>query len=199
MNHLEFYVNKFCYLDNDVDVNFIPPILRRRLSALDKAGLTVLNKAFSDNIENVVFSSQFGQIDRLNRLIEQYKSEQEVSPNTFSCSVHNYSAGFFLLNIKKPIPYTALSSFNNSISEGILASVISKYENNLFCYADANDGVTKAFALNISKKPTQNTKYILKQGNNDVFEDVYDDFIKFFSGKLDLIKTQNYTIERAGS
>lgn len=198
MKPLEFYINKFKYLDNDIDVSFIPPILKRRLSLLDKTALTVLKQTISDDVEYLLFSSQYGQIDRLNKIIEQYKSEQETSPNLFSCSVHNYSLGFFLLNIKKTVPYTALSSYKNSIAEGILAAVISKYDNTLFCYADANNGITNAFALNMSKAPSQNgVKYILKQEQNNISDESYDNFIKLFCGNIDYIKTQNYTIERA--
>lgn len=194
MKQFEFYVNKFSSLGEDFDVNFIPPILRRRLSTLDKASLTVLNNVFTDNSENIVFSSQFGQMDRLVKIIGQYREDNEVSPNVFSCSVHNYSVGFFLFNKKKTIPYTALSSGENTISESLLASVISKHNNNILCYADSIDNITNAFALNISKLG-DGEKYILKLQSNDV-SDNFKDFIKLFNGEIDTLKVQNYTIER---
>ena len=60
MKQFEFYINKFEYLNKieDIDVNFIPPILRRRMSTLYKAILTVLNKVYSEEIQNVIFSSK---------------------------------------------------------------------------------------------------------------------------------------------
>lgn len=195
MKQFEFYVNKFSSLGEDFDVNFIAPILRRRLSSLDKASLTVLNNVFTDNAENIVFSSQFGQMDRLIKIISQYKEDNEVSPNVFSGSVHNYSVGFFLFNKKKTIPYTALSSGKNTISESLLAAVISKYNNNILCYADSVDNVTNAFALNLSKSG-DGEKYILKLQNNDV-TDNFEDFVKLFKGEIDTLMSQNYTIERA--
>ena len=102
---LEFYVNKYNYLknSNEIDLSFIPPIMRRRMSIVDKYILSVLNNIYSDNIENIVFSSQYGEVERLIKLINQYTENKEVSPNAFSCSVHNYSEGFFLLNKQKSI------------------------------------------------------------------------------------------------
>ena len=76
-SNLEFYVNKFNYL-NDIDgldLSFIPPIVRRRMSVLDKITLSNLNSVYSDNIENIVFSSQYGEVTKLLKIIDQYMNE----------------------------------------------------------------------------------------------------------------------------
>ena len=184
---IEFYVNNFNSLKSfeEADINFIPSILRRRMSKLDKCVISVLNKAFTDNVNNVIFSSKKGEIERLLKLIEQYSLEKEVSPNLFSGSVHNYSAGFFLLNNKKAIPYNALASGDCSISAGLLSAVVSKYDLTSFCYVDPKDEDYIALALNVSKHPLNNSvKYRLFIQNNDNIKDDFDSFIQLFNGNL---------------
>ena len=196
---IEFYVNNFNGLKSfeEADVNFIPAILRRRMSKLDKCVISVLNKAFTDNVQNLIFSSKTGEFERLLKLIEQYSLEKEVSPNLFSGSVHNYSAGFFLLNKKKAIPYNALASGNCSISAGLLSAVVSKYDVTSFCYVDPKGDNYVALALNVSKNPLKTSeKYRLFIQNNDNIKDDFESFTKLFNGEINRLKTSFYKIER---
>ncbi len=198
-SNLDFYVNKFNYL-NDIeglDLSFVPPIVRRRMSVLDKITLSNLNSVYSDNIENIVFSSQYGEVTKLLKIIDQYMTEKEVSPNTFSTSVHNYAVSSFLLNKQKPIPYTALSACGQTFSIGLLSSVISNYNNVLYCYSDDNKGIINSFAVNLSKTKEQDAnKYILIPQNNAVFNDEFINYQKLFNGEIDAIKTPTYTLMR---
>ncbi len=198
-NNLEFYVNKFCCLNSidGLDLSFIPPIVRRRMSSLDKLTLFLLNETYTDNIQYIVFSSQFGQIDRLLKIISQYQECKEVSPNTFSGSVHNYSVSSFLLNRQISIPYTSVAAGEESLLMGLLSSVISNYDNVLFCYADINNGECNSLAINLTKKPLpESSKYKLKLESNSVKQDTFKNFVNLFSGKLTSIKTPAFTVER---
>ena len=194
---IEFYVNKFNQIKpaEVIDVGFLPMIIKRRLSRIDKGVVYLLNKTISENTKNLVFSSQTGEFDRLIKIIEQYTSEKEVSPNTFSGSVHNYPAGIFLLNYTKTIPYTALSAGNNSISAGIEAAVISK-ENTMFCYADVYNDELIAFAFDITKTGTHKDKYKFIIRNNTKKNDSYKNYIEFFSGKRNKIDSDIFSIEK---
>lgn len=195
----EFFVNKFYSAQNekDFDLDIIPAILRRRMSLLDKCTLSAMNRVFLPEPEYMVFSSRFGEVERLVKIIGQYTSLKEVSPNTFSCSVHNFPVGFFLLNRQKPIPYTALSSCNHSLSFGLLSAVTSKYNNILFCFADSNKGENISVALNISKTPDDNSvKYLIKSKPYSENDASFEDFIKLFDGKVHNIQTTSYSIER---
>lgn len=196
---LNFYVNKYNFLKdtNSLDLSFLPPILRRRMSTLDKITLSILNQTYSDDVQNIVFSSQYGEVERLIKLISQYLEDKEVSPNAFSGSVHNYSSGFFLLNKQNPLPYSALSSCENSISMGLLSSVISNYDNILFCYADFYDNNANALAINLTKqKKSQSDEYIISLENNTNIKDNFNNFINLFDKNINSLKTSNYTIER---
>lgn len=197
-NTIEFYVNNFVFLKSveDADVSFLPPLIRRRLSKLDKCVLYVLKHTYNNNIQNIVFSSQYGEVERLIKLISQYQEEKEVSPNVFSGSVHNYPVGFFLLNEKNPISYTAISSGENSVSSGLLTSVISNFDNILYCYADVKDDAAMAFAINISKNSTSSAqKFQLKQYNTNN-SDNFEDYINLFENTKSLIDTPLFRLEK---
>ena len=200
-NLLEFYVNKFCFADSleDIDISFIPPILRRKTTNIDKVALSLMNKTYSEDIQNIVFSSQFGEVERLLKIIDQYTIDKETSPNVFSASVHNYPVSFFLLNIKKSIPYTALSGTNSTITMSLITSVVSDYNNTLFCFCDVNKGKTEGLALNISKKPVQNAdKYILSIKNEENKTDDFRGYVELFNKNTNYLETPLYIIERAG-
>lgn len=200
-NVLEFYVNKFNYFDSidAIDLSNIPPVIRRRMSALDKITLLALDKTYTDTIQNIVFSSRFGEVDRLLKIIDQYTQNNEVSPNTFSGSVHNYPVSFFLLNKQLSVPYTALSAYKNSISSGLMTSLVSNYDNVLFCYSDVNNGAGNSLAINLSKKfYKESTKYVVKLQSNNNSEDSFDNYVKLFSGIIYSVRTHSYTIERLG-
>lgn len=122
--------------ESEIDVSFLSPLVRRRLSLLDKAVLTTMDKSYDNKVEEIVFSSVYGEFSRLNTIIEQYQECDEVSPAQFSASVHNFPVGFFTLNKKLNIPYYALTSFE----AGLVKSVISNKET-LCTYSDVYDGV----------------------------------------------------------
>lgn len=199
-NILEFYVNKFNYFNdiNDIDLSNIPPVVRRRMSALDKATLLVMDKTYTDSVQNIVFASQYGEVDRLNKIIDQYTQDNEVSPNTFSGSVHNYPVSFFLLNKKLSVPYTALSASESTISSGLLVSLVSNYDNILFCYSDVNNNVVSSMAIGLSKVPlTGGLRYEVKFQQNNSSDDSFDNYVRLFSGIISSLKTPGYTIERS--
>ena len=149
---MKFYVKNFCCIDSEeeIDVLFIPPLLRRKLSLLDKVTLHTMTKVFNNEIQELVFSSQYGEYSRLNQLIMQHKEYGETSPAQFSGSVHNFPVGFFTLYNKLNLPYYALSACEKSFYAGLVKSVISEKET-LYTFADVYDGI-KAFSAVISAK-----------------------------------------------
>ena len=137
-----FYIKNFCCIKdgNEPDVSFVPPLVRRKLSFPDKTVLALTDKMFNENIEEIVFSSEYGEFKRLDTIISQYQTAGEVSPAQFSASVHNYPVSFFTLYRKLNIPYHAISSGENSLSAGLIKSMISEKEA-LFTYADVKNGL----------------------------------------------------------
>lgn len=197
-DYIEFYLNKFSYKnkDEDLDLSFLPPLMRRRLSTLDKYTLSVLNEVYTDDIENIVYSSRAGEFERLLKLIEQYSEEKEVSPNTFAGSVHNFGVSFFLMNRQKPISYTALSGGETSFSSGFLSGVVSGYDKVLYCYSDVNDSGNFSFAASVGINGDVSAKYRLRVKNNADVLDKSDDYLVLFSGETDKIITPYFELER---
>ena len=141
MNIEPIFIKKFCYTKT-ADVNFLPPLIRRKLSNLDKYALTAMDKVYSEDVEEIIFASRLGESDRLNKIISQYKEMNEVSPTQFSASVHNYPVGFFTLYKKINIPYFALSAGEKTFQNGFLEAVISNYNDVMFVYAENDFAVS---------------------------------------------------------
>ena len=51
--------------ENGIDISFVPPLIRRKLSLLDKVVLTTLVQVFDENVEEIIFSSEYGEFSRL--------------------------------------------------------------------------------------------------------------------------------------
>lgn len=130
------------------DVSFIPPMERRRLTAVEKAALSVawkcleqykssFAKATEDNDLKIptVFSSRWGEIGTTVKLMRQMFEEGEMSPAGFSNSVHNAAPGHLSLLLKNTAPYTAIAAGADSYAMGLLEA--STYPGKvLFVYAE---------------------------------------------------------------
>ena len=187
-----FYIRKYHYIKSEaeLDLSSIAPLQRRRRSLADKIAFTVMDKVFDENIEEIVFASRYGEFARLKTIIEQYSEIGEVSPAQFSGSVHNYLAGFFTLEKKSNIPYYATASAENTLSAGLIKSVLSFRNNILFCYADEY-GVSC-----IISKDAGGIKCAMTSGGNDNADEA-GSFIEFLEGKTPVFESPLCRIERA--
>ena len=184
MKSIPFCIEKFSYIvsEEQIDVSSIPPLVRRKLSLLDKVALTTMVKLFeSDKVDEIVFSSEFGEFSRLDCLREQYQEFKETSPAVFSASVHNYPVGFFTQFNKLDIPYYALSSGENSLSAGLIKSINKR---TLFTYADVFGGIASVSCL---INPNKNKmEFLVGNYKNDNFEA----FIEFLNGDRDCFMSE---------
>ena len=186
-----FYISDFYYIKSVEEFNSekIPPLIRRKLSPIDKLAVEVISQVYDNDVEEIVFSSKQGEITRLEKIIEQYNELNEVSPAQFSGSVHNFAVGFFTLFQKINIPYYAISSGENSLSAGIIKSIISKKNNSLFCYADSS-----AVACLISH---EYGKIKCEFENScQINSDEFNSFVDFLEGKINTYKSNFGIIRR---
>ena len=176
MKNLPFCIEKFSYIvsEEQIDVSFISPLVRRKLSLLDKSALTTMFKVFElQDVEEIVFSSEYGEFTRLDNLIKQYQEFGETSPATFSTSVHNYPVSFFTLYNKLNLPYYALSAGKNSLGAGLVKSI---QKQTLFTYADTFNGI-KSISCTISPNKS-GMEFATGFYENESFEK----FISFLNG-----------------
>lgn len=191
MKNTTFYIDNFFYTKqtDNIDVSFIPPIIRRKLSPLDKVFLLSINNIPTDNIEELVFSSAFGEITRLDNIIQQYKEFNEVSPAQFSGSVHNYPAGFYTLYKKINIPYYAIASGKNSISAGLIKAIFSSKKNVLFSYADK-------VSVSCMIKKDKGKIHCRFNPESTHCENEFENFVDFLEGKNNVFQTDMGYFER---
>ena len=185
-----FYISDFYYIKSVEEFNSekIPPLIRRKLSPIDKLAIEVISQVYNNDVEEIVFSSKQGEITRLEKIIEQYNELNEVSPAQFSGSVHNFAVGFFTLFQKINIPYYAISSGENSLSAGFIKSIISQKNNSLFCYVDSS-AVACLISNEFGKIKCEFENSCQK--NSDEF----NSFVDFLEGKIDIYKS-NFGIIR---
>lgn len=113
----------------------VPALQRRRLGSLARTVFHVLSKcAESDNDEPVIFSSFLGEIQRTQDILNNIAANDEVSPASFSLSVHNAIGGQWSVihNVNAPIlalappansPVPALLEAAGLLEEGIYGAV----------------------------------------------------------------------------
>ena len=119
--------------DHKPDVSFMPMMVRRRLSMVERAALHVAWHVFnpkegedvSDSLPEmgtvpVVFASRWGEIGTTLKLMRQLHSEGEMSPAAFSSSVHNAAPGAWSLFTKNKSPYTAIAARERTYEMGLL-------------------------------------------------------------------------------
>ena len=138
------------------DVSFMPMMVRRRLSTVERAALHVAWKVFdgagADGASMpapgevpVVFASRWGEIGTTLKLIRQMHHEGEMSPAAFSSSVHNAAPGAWSLFTKNTAPYTAIAARERTYEMGLLEAeaqlAAGPYRTVLYVYAEESTPV----------------------------------------------------------
>lgn len=141
MLKLYFSIEKFTYINqaDKIDLSFVSPLFRRKLNNYDKKIIYLLNSNYDTNIQEIYLSSRYGEVERLKRMMEEYKEYKEVSPNAFSSSVHNFPVGFFSILKKISIPTYSLSASDDSFQNAFLAALCSKNKRILFCHEENSE------------------------------------------------------------
>jgi hypothetical protein len=92
-------------------IGFIEPLVRRRLSFLDRIALHVANTCVVEGEPvHLVFASRHGELARSAELLAQLARNELPSPMSFSLSVLNAAAGLYGIARKDRSPATAVSS-----------------------------------------------------------------------------------------
>ena len=135
------------------DVSFVPMMVRRRLSMVERAALHVSWNVFNPKEGElvpsrlpemgsvpVVFASRWGEIGTTLKLMRQLHFEGEMSPAAFSSSVHNAAPGAWSLFAGNKSPYTAIAARERTYEMGLLEAeaqlAAGDHEAVLFVYAE---------------------------------------------------------------
>jgi len=91
------------------------------MSTLSKLAVQIGLRAGKDlQADFLVFCSQHGELTRSRELLGSIASGTELSPTSFSQSVHNTSAGLYTIIARSHVPATALSSGASTFAYGWL-------------------------------------------------------------------------------
>ena len=200
MKSIKFYINKYSYIENEKpDVSFIPMLMRRKLNTFGKAALFTLYNAYGGN-ENtkLVFASEYGDIERVNKLIDQRQSEGEISPAGFSFSVHNASIGLFSLLKKLNSSYTSVSAGEKTLAAGILETVLQIEGNNpvLLCFTE-NKNQLQSVSLLCSKNNSSGIEVTAELiQTTETGKDNFNSFIRFLNGEVKIFNSGLYVLKR---
>lgn len=174
------------------DVSFIPMLVRRKLNNFGRAALYTLYGAYCGGEVYPVFASEYGDFERVEKLITQRIEDGEVSPAGFSASVHNAVIGLFSLLEGIKAGYNSISAGKDTIAAGFLESVLSG--NSLFCYAESLGGV-KSVSVHLS--PNLHGEFILCENSQNLPPRAdFEDFVKFLEGKTADFVTDLYVVKR---
>ena len=209
-------MNKKIYIDDFIvwqestdeklpDVSFIPPMVRRRMSDMEKIAVGLAGKiAPNDTNYTTVFASQFGEWGQTLRLIRQFFDENEMSPAGFSNSVHNAGAGMFSLITKNTNCYTAIAGGKDTLEMAILKALTEKTnvmvvfagEHAPDMYAPLLDWQHNAFGIALMIK-TDGTHEI-KTSNGDKNAEIltFEKMADFLNDKSDCITTKNWIMKK---
>lgn len=112
-------------MQNDApDVSVIPAMLRRRLSPLGRAALSVIMPlAETHGAMPLVYVSRHGDLNRTLGLLEDMAKDEPLSPTAFSLSVHNATAGLFSIQQGLTSNITAISGGTQELVPALLESL----------------------------------------------------------------------------
>ena len=121
------------------DVSFVPPLVRRRFSPLQKVFFALAKAIGAECGEEVVFASRDGEDTLTRRIVDDFHVDGSVSPQRFSTSVYNAAPGLWSVQTKNRSAYTALAAGDDSIECGLIEA-LRDAEPSAFVYAEETGG-----------------------------------------------------------
>jgi hypothetical protein len=102
-----------------VPANAIPAAHRRRMSTLSKMAVQVaLEATAAQRADFLVFCSQHGELNRTRELLAAIVGRSELSPMSFSQSVHNAAVGLYSIITESRAPATSLAAGAGTFAYG---------------------------------------------------------------------------------
>ena len=103
------------------DVSFVPPLVRRRLSPLQKIYFALAHQLEGDGV--FIFASRDGEDTLTRRIVDDFHADGSVSPHRFSSSVYNAAPGLWSVFTKNIAPYTAIAAGDDTIECGLIETL----------------------------------------------------------------------------
>src|SRR3546814_2016240 len=105
----------------DPDVSFVKPLLRRRLSPLNRMAFYVASSCMPEGeTPFCIFCSRYGEYARAFEILNSMAGGEPVSPNAFSLSVHNTVSSLFSIARGDRTHSTAMAAGASTLEGGFL-------------------------------------------------------------------------------
>lgn len=102
-------------------LDFVDPMLRRRLSTLAKASLWVAHQCARDLADvRLIYASRHGEIARTTDMLNALSLEEGISPTAFSMSVLNATVGLYSIIRGNSAPATAIAAGAETLGYALL-------------------------------------------------------------------------------
>jgi hypothetical protein len=106
-------------------LDFLPPLQRRRLSAMARAALACAwPLAEGRHDMPMVFASQHGETSRNFHLLQELVRGEPLSPTSFALSVHNSTAGMWSILRNETSESVALAAEADSLEHALLEAAL---------------------------------------------------------------------------
>ena len=105
------------------DVSFVPPLVRRRLSPLQKLFFALAQAAGRGDGRGLVFASRDGEDTLTRRIVDGFHADGSVSPQRFSTSVYNAAPGLWSVQTGDRAAYTAIAAGDDTIECGLVEAL----------------------------------------------------------------------------
>lgn len=185
------------------DVSFVPPMLRRRMTDIEKISIYLASMAAGNNTNySTVFASRFGEWRQTIKLVKQFYESGDFSPAGFSNSVHNAAAGLFSLITKNKNTYSSIAAGKNTLEMGMLDAIL-RDGPTLFVFAEESnpeiyepwlDAPIPAHGIAIFFEPDENGEYVVSNGDSNAPKLTLDKLEQFLKHH-DKITTTSWTLE----
>ena len=124
----------------ECDLSFVPPMVKRRFSPLQKVVFALLNRvAPKGTSPKVVFASQGGEVKLTGDLVRTFNADGDVSPWKFSSSVYNAAVGLYSVFAGNRSTYTAIAAVDETV-ENSLVEALFEDGGAVWCCAEERDG-----------------------------------------------------------
>lgn len=183
----EFAIARWCALapGEAPDVSFVPPLLRRRLSPLQRMFFALARGVGAEDAGWIVFASRDGEDTLTRRIVADFREDGSVSPHRFSASVYNASPGLWSVFAGNRAPYTAVAAGDDTIECGLLELLAGRAEDGVLVHAEETGGGSGAalrIARNVGAEGARRVCVRLGSGGGEGIGP--EGFVRFLSGAV---------------
>ena len=186
--------------DATVQLDFVPPLQRRRLSKLQQRYFAMAHQITAELTQDyrVVFASQDGEDDLTKKLVATFNDEHDVSPMRFSTSVYNAAPGLYSIFTKNKASYSAIAAASETLDCSLLEALITE-ESTLWVYAEETNQTPTLGALILPDgvpAPADTWRCKCMAGDPTAADLTTDVLSSFLLGETTTLVTRYFTLVR---